>query len=192
MAKATAKREAKASATAGGTTAERLVEAAAGEFAEHGFAGTDSNRIARRAGFAPQTFYRWFDDKTAIFVAVYRRWQDEELAVLQRLVGERAASSRIADRVIEHHAGSRLFRRSLRQLALEEPLVRRARTESRRRQIDAVRALGSALKPERIAATLLQIERLSDAVAEGEFDDLGLDDRTVRTTLARLVDELRG
>ena len=54
------------------TTPERLIAAAAAEFREAGFAGTDSNRIARRAGFAPQTFYRWFKDKTEIFIAVYR------------------------------------------------------------------------------------------------------------------------
>ena len=40
------------------------------EFIESGYAGTDTNRIARRAGFAPQTFYRWFADKTAILRAV--------------------------------------------------------------------------------------------------------------------------
>jgi AcrR family transcriptional regulator len=54
------------------STRERLVQAAAAEFREQGFAGTDTNRIARRAGFAPQTFYRWFTDKTEIFIAVYR------------------------------------------------------------------------------------------------------------------------
>ena len=32
------------------STREKLVLAAAAEFREHGFAGTDSNRIARRAG----------------------------------------------------------------------------------------------------------------------------------------------
>jgi AcrR family transcriptional regulator len=54
----------------GGTSA-RLVEAAAKEFAECGFEGTDTNKIARRAGFAPQTLYGWFEDKTAIFLVVY-------------------------------------------------------------------------------------------------------------------------
>src|ERR1700679_2017991 len=51
-----------------GETSSRLVDAGAKEFAECGFQGTDTNKIARRAGFAPQTLYRWFDDKTAIFL----------------------------------------------------------------------------------------------------------------------------
>src|ERR1700761_8551817 len=60
-------------------TSARLIEAAAREFAECGFEGTDTNKIARRAGFAPQTLYRWFDDKTAIFLAVYSKWVREQL-----------------------------------------------------------------------------------------------------------------
>ena len=44
-----------------GATRERLIRAALRAFGRGGFQGTDSNRIARAAGFAPQTFYRWFD-----------------------------------------------------------------------------------------------------------------------------------
>ncbi|MFO1080294.1 MAG: helix-turn-helix domain-containing protein [Reyranellaceae bacterium] len=179
-------------APAASDTAGRLLAAAAAEFNEHGFLGTDSNRIARRAGFAPQTFYRRFADKTAIFVAVYRQWQDDELAVLQRLAGARAAASRIAERVIAHHRATRIFRRSLRQLAIEDATVRAARADSRKRQIEAVRALGRGLGAEAIAPLLLQIERLCDAVAEGELDDLGLDDRGAREAIAALIDRLRG
>lgn len=181
-----------AKSKSGGTTAELLLAAAAAEFAEHGFDGTDSNRIARRAGFAPQTFYRWFDDKTAIFVTVYSQWQLEELGLLQRLVGERASSAQIARHVIEHHVANRVFRRSMRRLAIEEPAVRKARADSRNRQIAAIRGLGSSLKPSEIAMRLMEMERLSDAIAEAEFADLGLDDRAARLEVARLVDELRG
>src|SRR5688572_2853570 len=51
-----------------------LLDAARAEFDEAGFEGTDTNRIARRAGYAPQTFYRHFADKTTIFVETYHRW----------------------------------------------------------------------------------------------------------------------
>ena len=57
------------------STRERLVEAAADAFNAHGFHGTDTNKIARAAGFAPQTFYRHFEDKLAIFIAVYEAWR---------------------------------------------------------------------------------------------------------------------
>src|SRR5437773_1678266 len=83
------------------STAAKLVAAAAREFNRHGFFGTDSNKIARRAGYAPQTFYRWFADKTEIFLAVYRAWEEEERSVLARLLTENAPANRIIDAIIE-------------------------------------------------------------------------------------------
>src|SRR5215831_21378833 len=84
-------------------TAEKLVRAAASEFNERGFLGTDTNRIARRAGFAPQTFYRWFRDKTEVFVKVYERWQREEGGVLQRLLEKEAPDARLVQAIVAHH-----------------------------------------------------------------------------------------
>ncbi|MEQ9319180.1 MAG: TetR/AcrR family transcriptional regulator [Polyangiaceae bacterium] len=53
------------------STRDRLVRAAADEFNRAGFGGTNTNKIARAAGFAPATFYRYFDDKKAIMVAAF-------------------------------------------------------------------------------------------------------------------------
>ena len=74
-------------------TAEKLLYAAAAEFNEHGFAGTDTNRIARRAGFAPQTFYRWYEDKIEIFIRVYEYWEGLEAAALQGLLAQNATDA---------------------------------------------------------------------------------------------------
>ena len=50
-------------------------------------------------------------------------------------------------------------------------------------------------KPRRDAAScaviLFQTERLADAVAEGEFKDMGLDEKAGERALARLIHELR-
>src|SRR6185503_20792385 len=78
---------------AGKPTDARLLAAAAKEFNQRGFDGTDTNRIARRAGFAPQTFYRWFQDKTEVFLAVYRTWEDQERAMLSKLLARKAPAS---------------------------------------------------------------------------------------------------
>ncbi len=176
-----------------GDTRETLIAAAAAEFGEQGFAGTDTNRIARRAGFAPQTFYRWFKDKTEIFIAVYRAWEDEEAALMRTLRRQGAGEADVADAAVEHHRGSLMFRRSLRRLSLEDPQVRAARAQSRLRQVEAIRAWREgALSPATVATALLQLERLSDAVAEGELRDMGLDDTAARAELARILAELRG
>ncbi len=174
-------------------TAAKLVAAAAREFRQHGFSGTDTNKIARRAGFAPQTFYRWFNDKAEIFLAVYRAWEEEERKVLAHLLAEKAPASLVADAIISHHRTYRLFRRSLRQLALEDPIVRKARAESRLRQIERIRASLGASAPDaaELATILLQIERLCDGIADDEFSDLGVEEKVPRAAIANLHSRLR-
>ena len=55
-------------------TRARLVAAAGAAFEHDGYFGTDTNRIAKAAGYAPGTFYKHFADKAEIFVAVYEAW----------------------------------------------------------------------------------------------------------------------
>jgi AcrR family transcriptional regulator len=171
----------------GDGTSALLVEAAACEFNERGFDGTDTNRIARRAGFSPQTFYRWFRDKTEIFLAVYRVWEEEEYKVLEPLIAQRAPAARLVEAAVQHHRAHLRFRRSLRLLALEDPEVRRARAASRLRQMERVRHRQGSGSTADIATTMLQVERLCDALAEGEFSDLGVDEAAPRAKLAELM-----
>ena len=182
------------SATPSSTTRARLIAAAREAFVDHGYAGTDSNKIARRAGFAPQTFYRWFKDKTDIFLAVYRGWQREDGVTIGRLIGQRATGAALAEALIGHHRLYRTFRRGLKTLALEDARVREARAMSRRRQIAQIAhwsAPRPAPPPEAITVRLLELERLADAVAEGEFTDMGLGEDEARARLAQIFDELR-
>ena len=174
-------------------TAEKLVRAAASEFNQHGFLGTDTNRIARRAGFAPQTFYRWFRDKTEIFIKVYERWQHEEASMLQRLLARDASDARLVKAVVTHHRRFRTFRRSLRQVSIEDDVVRKARAESRLNQIRQIRMWNPAQPASTadLAVALFKIERLADALAEGEFHDMGIENKAAETELALLLHWLR-
>jgi AcrR family transcriptional regulator len=181
-------------ARAGGIdTRQKLVLAAVKEFGQGGFSGTDTNRIAKRAGFAPQTFYRWFRDKTEIFIAVYRLWEEDERDMIDGLLAANAKPAEIVDAAIAHHRDYLVFRRSLRALSVEDPQVRAARADSRKRQIERLKAWnkGSRKSTAEIAAALLQMERLADAIAEGEFADLGLDDKVAREMLVELQLGLR-
>jgi AcrR family transcriptional regulator len=158
-------------------TRERLIEAAAGAFNAHGFHGTDTNKIARAAGFAPQTFYRHFADKLAVFIAVYEAWQDSERAAVRASAREADPDAAIARASVAHHRDWRGFRRSLRLLAVEEPRIRAARAESRERQLaDLAKAPGNKGRTKaELAAALLKVERICDALADDELADLGLD-----------------
>lgn len=176
-----------------GETAERLIRAAADEFNNHGFDGTDTNRIARRAGFAPQTFYRWFADKIEIFIEVYDLWQREEANVLEELLAANASDIEVVDALVEHHRTYRVFRRSLRSLSLENDKVRADRAQSRMNQIAHIVSWNSGCAGDlaELAVILLQMERLTDALAEGEFEDMGVDESGCKRFLALQVARLR-
>lgn len=154
---------------------QNLLAAAACDFEEVGYDGTHSNRIAARAGYAPQTFYRHFPDKLAIFLAVYADWNDSGLAALPELRDAQSAAAAL----VAHHRTARVFRRSLRTLTATEPKVAEARARARRRQAAALASALPAFRarpaPDRYA-TLLILERLADAIADNEFAALGVPD----------------
>jgi AcrR family transcriptional regulator len=175
-------------------TAARLLGAAEAEFNASGFHGTDSNRIARRAGYAPQTFYRHYADKIAIFVAVYESWWHSEADTLAKLMRAkpRPDLAKVADAMIAFHVKWRGFRRSLRHLAVENERVRAARAAARKAQIGAARSFMPGASDIEIYAALLVFERLCDAVAEGEFADMGFARGAARqAVIAAIADTLR-
>ena len=71
--------------------------------------------------------------------------------------------------------------------------MRKARAESRARQIERIRlSLGaSAPSISETATVLFQIERLCDGIADDEFADLGVDEKTPRAAIAELQSRLR-
>ena len=174
------------------STAERIVNAAMAEFCECGYFATDSNKIARRAGFAPQTFYRWYQDKTEAFLAAYKQWSNQEIQLLAMLPLDTVPSEQIIDTVVKHHRAYVLFRRSLRQLSVEHPAVRQARAENRLKQLAFFQSRLGFVENQKgeIIATMLQIERLADALAEDEFLDLGVQEMEIRSVMVSLVNRL--
>ncbi len=176
------------------TTGEKLIAAAAAEFDAHGVFGTDTNKIARRAGFAPQTFYRWFKDKTAIFLAVMRAREPEELNLIGwLLVGDAPAAERL-QAAIEQRRRRRGYRRSLAWLSLEDAAVRAALAEARARRIGQVKAwapASAALESGWIGTALITLDRLIDAIAKGELADAGLNEAAARTVIDRILAGIR-
>lgn len=163
-----------------------LIEAARLEFEEHGYIGTNTNAIAKRAGYAPQTFYRHFLDKRAIFIAIYERWAQEE----ERALAGAVSPTDIAGALIAHHKRHRVFRRSLRMLTAEDDEVGCARARVRLAQIAAMRTRSVAFSSFDVVdqvATLLTIERICDAAADGELERLGVDEIETNALVVRMV-----
>ena len=182
-------------------TRARLVAAAAEVFNRVGYQGTDSNRLAQAAGYAPATFYKHFPDKRAIFLAAYEAWVTAEWAEVDRLVREapdaETRAKRVVDMTVAHHRRWRGLRASLRALVAVDPEARAFYRAQRRRQLQliaAMRGAGPVAKhqAERDAILLFTLERVCDAVAEGELRDLGLSVTPTVQQLRRLVGRALG
>jgi AcrR family transcriptional regulator len=181
-------------------TRKNLIAAATRLFNGVGYFETDSNRIAREAGYAPGTFYLHFADKLDIFLEVYRSWIDLEWQAIAAAVSpgasRRLEGARIAKIVLQHHRDWRVFRRSLRALTATDERVHEARTKQRQRQIgqaaELLRSRGIRQTSARIYGSLLLFEILCDAVADGDTATLGINERDIVAQLTADIGELLG
>ena len=164
-------------------TRARLVAAAATLINRVGYRGTDSNRIARAAGYAPGTFYKHFADKRAILLAAYAEWVSVEWQAIEVAVRAGGSTERVAARIVDlalrHHRRWRGLRSSLLSLTTTDAEVRSFYRGQRRRQLRMLHDLravmrGPARSVEEDAVLLFTLERTCDAVAHGEVRDLGL------------------
>jgi AcrR family transcriptional regulator len=181
-------------------TNRALVAAAAKLFNSVGYFGTDSNRIAREAGYAPGTFYNHFPDKLGIFLEVYRQWVEAEWQAIAAAIATKSSPTseraRIAGTILEHHRKWRIFRASLRALTATDARVRQARLAQREGQIaqtaELLRARGTRASRARIYASLLLFEILCDAVADGDTVSLGIKDGEILACLEADTADLLG
>lgn len=177
-------------------TRERILKAAAGQFNRLGYHGTDSNSIAREAGYATGTFYKHFHDKKEAFLAVYERWVaaewkaiDDELSRTHRT---RQTARRIVEISIEFHTEWRGLRASLMELIFSDVDVRMFFRNQRRRQLDRMAEFRTRLRlpsrtREQDAMHLFMTERIYDAIGQDEMKTLGLDEAVV---VASMVDQV--
>jgi AcrR family transcriptional regulator len=168
---------------------QALLTTARAEFLRHGFDGTDVNRIARRSGVAPTSFYRWFKDKTDVFLAVYRDWEAQEQQALQRLLARSGTLADLAEACVEQHRSHAPFRRSLRRLSHEEPRVRQALAASRLERLNQLEQSMGEPRPGRdeLAVELLLFEALATALGEADLADMGLSDAAGRRQLGTIL-----
>ncbi len=84
---------------------ERLLRAAAAEFAERGYASASSESISRRAGMSKATFYEHFQNKEDCILALF----DTGAAVVGQAMSEAARRVGRADATQRMRAGTRAF-----------------------------------------------------------------------------------
>jgi AcrR family transcriptional regulator len=177
-------------------TRERLVAAAARLFNRVGYHGTDSNRIAREAGYSTGTFYKHFKDKREIFLAAYETWVASEWREVASELSAGSTPVAVARRLVllsvEFHTRWRGLRASLLELVFTDPHVRRFYRQQRRRQLDVMAGLRARIAApahsrEEDAIHLFTTERTYDAVAQGELHDLGLSRKVILEAMVQQV-----
>ena len=182
-------------------TRDRLLSAAAIIFNRAGYHGTDSNRIAKDAGYAAGTFYKHFKDKREVFLAVYETWITSEWAAIDAELSAGRKPDEIARRLVElsidFHRKWRGLRASLTGMVLTDSVVRRFYRKQRRRQLDKIAKLRSHLgipagRREEDAIHLFTTERVFDAIAQGELQALGLDRGIVVEAMVEKVTRIAG
>ncbi len=166
------------------STRQRLLRAARDLFNTEGYLGTDTNKIARAAGYAPATFYKHFENKREIFLEVYREWVIAEWAALRTSKSESASPQTVTRQrlrsVLDHHVRWAGFRRSLRALVSTDSEVQAVRLEQRQLQMSFLSDLRAAqglprMKRHQLLFVLYTVERVCDAIADAEVDVLDVD-----------------
>ena len=177
-------------------TRERILAAASTLFNKVGYHRTDSNRIAREAGYATGTFYKHFKDKRDVFLAVYESWVASEWTAVEHELSPGGDTRAIAERLVKlsiaFHVKWRGLRASLLELVFTDAQVRRYYRTQRRKQLDLMARLraGMGLPPrprEEDAVHLYTTERTFDAIAQGEIQALGLNRELVVEALVQKV-----
>jgi AcrR family transcriptional regulator len=167
-------------------TRERIVAAALAQLAEGGYASASVQVVARRAGVATGSVYRYFPSKVDLFAEVFRRASQAELDTVASLTGsgELPARERIGA-AIETFA-RRALASPVRAYALiaepVDPAVERERLAFRRAYADIFASIlrGRALDTELAAAAIV------GALAEALVGPLSRRDRDPTALVANL------
>jgi AcrR family transcriptional regulator len=166
------------------STRKKLLEAAARVFNTDGYFSTDTNKIARAAGFAPATFYRHFTDKKQIFLEAYVHWVAADWALIEDALQAQDEPRITARAIVEahsaHHRRWTRFRLSMQALVASDPEARSFHFKVRAQQLARMRVLlASAGAPERrdgdLLYSFLSIERTLNALTDGDLEALGIE-----------------
>jgi TetR/AcrR family transcriptional regulator len=164
-------------------TRERILDAAAVEFGEHGFAGARISAIARRAGVNEQLISYYFDSKEGLYRALQQHWQmisadarrpelsiADVVAAFLRLNVEQRSFARLLAWDGLAHTGSDAVVQDAYFAEMVEELVRRQRAGELANDLDPAHVLlmlfAAALAPTVIPQIASQLTGLSADSAE--------------------------
>lgn len=164
-------------------TRQRLLDAAREEFSLQGYFSTDSNKIARRAGLSPGTFYNHFSNKLGIFCEVYEEATRSEgqqvtlacIACYQHSQSLEIVAAVFADMLVLTRKASLQLRMEGEILIQTEPSVLDCKMRVRDEMVEQISACAKAWnlpspKAAELSMRLHVVNSLVDAIVSGEFD----------------------
>ncbi|MEH0844865.1 TetR/AcrR family transcriptional regulator [Micromonospora sp. CPCC 205711] len=101
---------------------ERIIAAALGIMAEHGYAGCSVAAVAERAGVATGSVYRHFPTKADLFAEVFRTASQREVDAVARAAALEASAAEQMAAVVETFSGRALQSPRLAYALLAEPV----------------------------------------------------------------------
>lgn len=164
-------------------TRRQLKLAAQKEFNSTGYFFTDTNKIARLAGYAPGSFYRHYKDKVEVFIEVYRDWHLEQMNAIEKTLHDggdvRLLSTQLAKVTLVFYTKWKTFRASARVLALSEERVGQYKKARRAELVSAIIALRKKLdfsdrQIHEVVTFLIELERLCDSIADGDYEQFDI------------------
>lgn len=176
-------------------TKDALVKAAAKEFNTNGYFNTDTNRIARTAGYAPGTFYKYFQNKQQVFLSAYRNWVAAEWATIGGLKENQATTADMIAAVLAHHKKWKQFRADLRALAATDPEIKNLQNKLRRQQITRLAEFDPRFAPKDTdwstqTFLFLMVERTCDAIADGSAKASRANEAALLSLLEQTIENL--
>ena len=145
----------------------RLLDAGLELFSTVGYHGTNARDIAARAGVATGSFYRYFRDKKALFMAVCLQTETEmgqEIFDMGRKLREKGASERdvlkqLVKAAVAIHHHNAAFHREVQAMQIKDADIA---ARGREREQRFLNELGAFLKERRTAYAVKDFEAMAE------------------------------
>ena len=186
-------------------TRAALIESAAQEFAESGYAGTTARSIALRAGAATGSFYQYFNDKDEVLLEIYAQRLSRVREAAEQLITapelnaanvehSRAALAGVIQLVIDLHRDDPKLHAVITEREHADP---RMRDHTHRAQHALIQAIGQLLtqlgyQGDVLARSFLILNLVEGSVHSHVLGEPLVSDRRFKRDLVEAVEALVG
>lgn len=155
----------------------------------------NSNQIAKEAGVAVGSFYKYFNTKEAVFMACYEEWvKGEWVAIHSAMAGPINLKTvrQIVSLLLEQHRRAVVFRKNLNALCMLSPPAQEARDRQRLHQCKLIAQVMMARNNcppplPQLQTTLNSCEFLLDVWSNNRQEYLGLSAKDIQVQLEVII-----